>query len=131
MKLSTVISGFLILFYSLAATAQTSTQPTETDRHGYGEPEQEFKDQLKLLPAASTLVICSFQAIPSGWVITGITTSFQCGSSFNNAFVIKQPGPSETVCISSPIPAGYVITAQFGNGARFAGVITRRHDAAT
>ncbi|QFS43503.1 hypothetical protein GXM_00976 [Nostoc sphaeroides CCNUC1] len=65
---------------------------------------------------SQTIQICSSSAIPTGFVVTGVSTNFaQCGGGFNNILTIQnasilRPGSSLSICSSSAIPTGFVVT---------------------
>jgi hypothetical protein len=62
--------------------------------------------------AQASTIICAFQSVPRGYVITGHTQSASCGTSYfgTNALVIQRPYDGIIVCLESPIPGTYVIT---------------------
>lgn len=62
----------------------------------------------RLSPARNGLAICSFSPKPSGYVITGVTSSNQCIGA--NAYVLGDFTPGVTACSFSPVPQGFVIT---------------------
>lgn len=75
-------------------------------------------DQLEVLSkltSETTMIICQNQLIPSGFVIVGQTTNFNCSPELNNAWIIKRPAEKETICKVSPMPVGYVIVGQTTN----------------
>lgn len=90
--------------------AQSSQPQDERASIAYGQPDAEFMEKANSVNPASSLVICAGQPIPQGWVIVARTTNFECSSSLDNAYVIKQPGSSEVVCAYSPVPSNYVVT---------------------
>jgi uncharacterized protein YbdZ (MbtH family) len=58
---------------------------------------------------------CASSPIPTGWVVTGSSTSIQCGNFSNNIRTIRRadglpPNSSLSICASSPIPTGWVVT---------------------
>lgn len=113
-----IIGGLIAvtgLCLAAPAMAQSSQPQDERTPLTYGQPDAAFMDKANSVTPASTLVICAGQPIPQGWVIVARTTNFQCSSSLDNAYVIKQPGPSEVVCAYSPIPANYVVTGTTTN----------------
>lgn len=74
----------------------------------FSDKEIEF---LKNAPINQTLMICSGQLVPSGFVIVQQVTNFGCPGDL--AWIIKRPEQQETVCSNSPIPNGYVIIQQY------------------
>jgi Ca-activated chloride channel homolog len=55
--------------------------------------------------------------LPEGYVVIGEVKSLACGNSRNaevtmNAWEIRLPGPSETVCKGFPLPRGYVMIGE-------------------
>jgi len=55
--------------------------------------------------------------IPSGYVVTGETVSSDCARSSdpqipNNAWTIRQPSDSQTVCKGFPLPRGFVMVKE-------------------
>jgi VWFA-related protein len=55
--------------------------------------------------------------VPEGYVVIGEVKSAACANSRNagvttNAWEIRVPGPSETVCKGFPLPRGYVMTGE-------------------
>jgi len=55
--------------------------------------------------------------LPEGYVVIGEVKSAACANSTNaevktNAWEIRVPGPSETVCKGFPLPRGYVMTGE-------------------
>jgi len=55
--------------------------------------------------------------VPVGYVVTGEVKSSACANSINpaittNAWEIRVPGPSETVCKGFPLPRGYVMIGE-------------------
>jgi hypothetical protein len=55
--------------------------------------------------------------LPEGYVVLGQVKSAACANSRNpevttNAWEIRVPGPSETVCKGFPLPRGYVMTGE-------------------
>jgi hypothetical protein len=58
---------------------------------------------------------CSSQPIPSGWVVTDVFNSFECGqfSSSGNTRIVTQPTRNLTICNVSLPPSEWVITARF------------------
>ncbi|MEA5622810.1 hypothetical protein [Nostoc sp. UHCC 0251] len=65
---------------------------------------------------SQTSQICASSSIPTGFVVTSISTNFiECGNSFNNLLIIQNasvisPGSLLNVCPSSPTPTGFVVT---------------------
>ena len=55
--------------------------------------------------------------LPAGYVVIGQVKSAACGNSINaevttNAWEIRVPGPSDTVCKGFPLPHGYVMIGE-------------------
>ena len=61
--------------------------------------------------------ICTVSSVPYGYVIVGKTSTEQCRSNVelperDNTFMIKKPGPKETICEKSPYPGDYAVTGR-------------------
>lgn len=68
----------------------------------------EFLDRINDLPTSTTVCISKEYQIPDGWVIVAETVLHQLLGKWPNAWIIKKPEETETVCSVSPIPDNYV-----------------------
>ena len=62
-------------------------------------------------------LVCTVSNIPYGYVIVGKTSTEQCRSNVDiperdNTFMIKKPGPKETICEKSPYPNDYAVVGR-------------------
>ena len=60
------------------------------------------------------VLICTVSSVPYGYVIVGKSSTEQCRSNVelperDNTFMIKKPGPKETICEKSPYPGDYAV----------------------
>ena len=63
------------------------------------------------------VLVCTVSSVPYGYVIVGKTSTEQCRSNVelperDNTFMIKKPGPKETICERSPYPGDYAVVGR-------------------
>ena len=63
------------------------------------------------------VLVCTVSSVPYGYVVVGLTSTEQCRTNVelperDNTFMIKKPGPKETICEKSPYPGDYAVTGR-------------------
>ena len=63
------------------------------------------------------VLVCTVSNVPYGYVIVGKTSTEQCRVNVDlperdNTFMIKRPGPKETICEQSPYPGDYAVVGR-------------------
>ena len=99
----------------IAASTAFAQQPTSQQQPKSLQPTQAAVNVYQQAGTSIDLTTCAFQPVPNGYVIVGRVTSYSCGYSNNNAYVVRRPGPREIICDYSPFPGGYIIAGRRTN----------------